>query len=310
MDGIAQGLIQGVLFVGVIGLAGLPFFVWRRPPVYYWRCPRCRSRNPVEASECAHCQRAFSPEDRTNAARADWKPLDLLAVYAAASIAGPAVGLLALAIMGRLPFDLQSAPEARLLESPDARWLLELFTSLLFAVLCIWLLNGRHRWPLSEVGLHLHDAGRWAAIGVGVGLVAFAVGELYEMAAGRVPFLREEQQRIAGLFPTRWNDPLWVLIVPILLVLNPLGFELFFRGMLYRLLRARWTATPAMWLSACVFAVSGGSLVAFSPFLLLGAVNALLYERTRSLVPGIVASSVQATATIGWIALRDLSTLS
>jgi uncharacterized protein len=72
---------------------------------------------------------------------------------------------------------------------------------------------------------------------------------------------------------------------------GPLMEELCFRGVLYRGLRASWGIVPSLIVSSLWFAVLHND---FSPWLLfhkfaVGAVNALLYEKTKSLVPAVVA---------------------
>ena len=72
---------------------------------------------------------------------------------------------------------------------------------------------------------------------------------------------------------------------------GPFMEELCFRGVLYRGLRASWGILPSLIVSSLWFAVLHND---FSPWLLfhkfaVGAVNALLYEKTKSLVPSVVA---------------------
>jgi membrane protease YdiL (CAAX protease family) len=67
--------------------------------------------------------------------------------------------------------------------------------------------------------------------------------------------------------------------------------ELCFRGVLYRGLRASWGIVPSLIVSSLWFAVLHND---FSPWLLfhkfaVGAVNALLYEKTKSLLPAVVS---------------------
>jgi membrane protease YdiL (CAAX protease family) len=66
--------------------------------------------------------------------------------------------------------------------------------------------------------------------------------------------------------------------------------ELCFRGVLYRGLRASWGVFPSVIVSSLLFAVLHGEL---APWLLfhkfaVGTLNALLFEKTKSLTPAIV----------------------
>lgn len=72
---------------------------------------------------------------------------------------------------------------------------------------------------------------------------------------------------------------------------GPVMEELCFRGVLYRGLRASWGILPSLIVSSLWFAVLHNE---FAPWLLfhkfaVGAVNALLYEKTKSLVPAVIA---------------------
>ena len=81
----------------------------------------------------------------------------------------------------------------------------------------------------------------------------------------------------------------------------PIVEELTFRGLLYGTLRTRLGAVPAAALSALVFVLPhdyglAGSLSVFWS----GVIWALAYERTRSLLPGILAHSVNNAISPAW----------
>lgn len=74
-------------------------------------------------------------------------------------------------------------------------------------------------------------------------------------------------------------------------ILGPFLEELCFRGVLYRSLRSMWGVGPSLIVSSLVFAVLHCEL---APWLLfhkfaVGAINALTYEKTKSLTPAIVS---------------------
>jgi membrane protease YdiL (CAAX protease family) len=76
--------------------------------------------------------------------------------------------------------------------------------------------------------------------------------------------------------------------------------ELLFRGVLYGTLRLRFGPWPATAVSAGLFALAHGyGVIGFASVLMSGVLWAVAYERTRSLLPGILAhaaNNVQATA--------------
>ena len=85
-------------------------------------------------------------------------------------------------------------------------------------------------------------------------------------------------------------------------VLAPVLEELLFRGVLYGTLRLRLGPWPATAVSAGVFALAHGyGVIGFASVAMSGVLWAVAYERTRSLLPGILAhalNNIQATAIV------------
>jgi len=77
-------------------------------------------------------------------------------------------------------------------------------------------------------------------------------------------------------------------------VIAPVVEEIAFRGFIYGGLRNKWGVTVSVLVSSFVFALAhsfsvGGSILLLGPSLFVaGVALALVYERSRSLVPGIV----------------------
>ena len=73
----------------------------------------------------------------------------------------------------------------------------------------------------------------------------------------------------------------------------PIFEELAFRGLLFGMLRRRFTFLPAALLSASIFALAHGySLLGFISVLWSGFLWAWIYDRTGSLIPGMVAHAL------------------
>ena len=85
-------------------------------------------------------------------------------------------------------------------------------------------------------------------------------------------------------------------------LLAPVLEELLFRGVLYGTLRLRFGPVAATLGSAAIFALAHGyGTVGFASVLMSGVLWAVAYERTRSLLPGMLAhavNNVQATAIV------------
>lgn len=85
-----------------------------------------------------------------------------------------------------------------------------------------------------------------------------------------------------------------VPVVALIVFVAPIAEEIFFRGMLFGGLRRRLSTIPSAAISAVVFgalhATTGVSAV--PPLIIFGFVLALLYEKTGSLVPGMIAHAI------------------
>ncbi|MEQ1793088.1 MAG: CPBP family intramembrane glutamic endopeptidase, partial [Nitrospira sp.] len=144
---------------------------------------------------------------------------------------------------------------------------------------------------LSGFGLQIP----WQKIGrlAGVVLAVVAAGLWGEWVMGRVA----ESLHLTNHW-TEWFDPdlVWasgpVLTISLLeyVVFAPIFEELAFRGILYAILRRRLGPLPAALISASIFAAAHGyGLIGFVSVLWSGLLWAWLYERTGSLVPGMIA---------------------
>ena len=136
---------------------------------------------------------------------------------------------------------------------------------------------------------------QWRQIGrlAGVVLAVVAAGLWGEWVMGRVA----ESLHLANHW-TEWFDPdlVWasgsVLTISLLeyVVFAPIFEELAFRGILYAILRRRLNPLPAALISAGIFALAHGyGLIGFISVLWSGVLWAWLYERTGSLIPGMIA---------------------
>ena len=80
-------------------------------------------------------------------------------------------------------------------------------------------------------------------------------------------------------------------VVVLIAVVAPIAEEIFFRGMLFGGLRRRLSTYPSAAISALVFGALHATtgVTAVPPLIVFGFMLALLYERTGSLVPGMIA---------------------
>jgi len=139
---------------------------------------------------------------------------------------------------------------------------------------------GRIPWRegLLRLGLRRFDRSAWVYMAASIGVYLVFV-TAYVALVGE-----PDQEDIAEAFG---SVPWQILLVAIA---APISEELFFRGMLFGGLRRRMPRIVAALVSAVIF----GALHAFSgisavpPLIAFGFILALLYERTGSIVPGIL----------------------
>ena len=139
----------------------------------------------------------------------------------------------------------------------------------------------------------------WATVGlVGVSTLADVLVDLAGARLGvETHWTDGFQERLV------WGTPGEVLADAIdSCVFAPVLEEPLFRGVLYATLRLRLRTAPATLVSAAIFALAHGyGVVGFVSVFASGVLWALAYERTRSLLPGMLAhaaSNVQATAIV------------
>ncbi len=155
------------------------------------------------------------------------------------------------------------------------------------------LLFGLTRFPGSWAALGFRPVrARWWAIGAAAGVVAAALAWLVGVAVERagVPVPPHPVETVLA----RADDARALALVLVgVTVPVALGEETFFRGLAYRLLRARFGIGVAIVASALLFAlVHGVEPGAWLPILPVGIVFAVVVERSGSLAPAIVGHTV------------------
>jgi membrane protease YdiL (CAAX protease family) len=131
---------------------------------------------------------------------------------------------------------------------------------------------------------------------VGIVLAVVAAGLWGEWVMGRAA----DALSLANHW-TEWFDPnlVWAsgstLTISLLeyVVFAPLFEELAFRGLLYAMLRRRFQFMPAAFISAGLFALAHGyGFIGCVSVLWSGFLWAWIYEKTGSLIPGMIAHAV------------------
>jgi len=164
------------------------------------------------------------------------------------------------------------------------------------------LLLRRRGVPLRPVIGARRPLGRLVAIGAGVGVVTLIASTLVVgILVGISGSDATPDQVLTGDIA---ETPLQLLLAILAaVVMAPVAEELLFRGLLHRGLRVRLTIVPATAISSVLFAVIHVEVVLSQPLALVGltlagAVMALAYERTGSLVVPVVIHAVYNALTL------------
>lgn len=166
-------------------------------------------------------------------------------------------------------------------------WLFGAVVGLLLP-LCFVFRGRLHR--AAQLGLHLPHRGKeflWGFLAFATFPALVFLGLALTYRLGKFDPLRTNPVFSVALGSTGPLD--WVILFLLVALLGPALEEFLFRGLLYRSLRNLWPPAPAILISAFFFSAIHPSVATLLPVALLGMVLAYLYEKTGSLVPGMVA---------------------
>lgn len=212
-----------------------------------------------------------------------WRVWEALPVVVAAVAASGVASLLFAAAFGSV------GGPALLLTGLSFQVALAVFTILWVAI--------RHRGWVPALGLRSHRAERDVAVGgftgaAAYGVIRFLVGPavivVWDVIAGHPPGPSNQ-------FPGVDFGIVEILLGVVLVVLvTPIGEEVFYRGFVFGGLRARMGFWAAALVSAALFGLShlAGGAVLVPLLFVFGLSQAFLYERRRSLVAPIAAHAM------------------
>ena len=196
------------------------------------------------------------------------------------------VTYLAVQIGGGIILVLALGTEAVVSQDPTATvWLVGV--AAISALIAAFVANViRVRSP-AAIGL-AKTGGRWLLIGAGAGLLGFLINRLVIVLYVWISGDTSNPQQ--GMADTAMGGSLvqFVLLVILGGLLAPLGEELLFRGVLFGWLR-RWGFVLAAGISALVFGIAHGLNVVFPAAIVLGLLNAYVYEKSGSIWPSVIA---------------------
>jgi len=172
----------------------------------------------------------------------------------------------------------------------------------------------RYRMALRQIGLPALPTRRQLFIGLSAGLVMVLASTVFETAMDWVlrhlltmhtyRMLAEMSKAMsAGALAEslRHKPTLYALLFFGGAVCAPVGEEFFFRGFLYNCVKHRIGVTAAVLISAFFFALAHGGPLLVLAILPIGAMLALMYERTGSLWVTIIMHMVNNAIGFLWV---------
>jgi membrane protease YdiL (CAAX protease family) len=148
-----------------------------------------------------------------------------------------------------------------------------------------------------------HFGIRPAPVGRAIGMLAAAAGAFYAFSAIYGAAVRPDNpQTLVEDVGANESATLLVLGGLMVIVVAPVCEELFFRGMLFRVLRNRLPFWPAAAIVGAIFGLVHGALIIAPVLAFLGGALCWLYERTGSLLPAIALHVINNTVTYAVLA--------
>lgn len=184
------------------------------------------------------------------------------------------------------------SPEQRLIRETALEFGLSAMTGLMALSVLVILIRRAGGQP-ADIGLLTRDLGKNIAWGVGgyCALLPILLASAFISNAVFRGFKTPEHPIVPMLFAG--DSLVFIMLFLTGTALAPFFEEIFFRGVLYRGLRAGMSFAAAVIVSAAAFAIVHPQLPAgFLPIFALGAVFAVLAETRRSLVPSMVAHAL------------------
>ena len=147
--------------------------------------------------------------------------------------------------------------------------------------------------PLQMLGLRLKNTLRMVGVGF-AGYAAFLVimiviALLFGWLAGGAMPLAQTTEEIIGAAQTPGEIAIYFVLV---CIFAPIFEELIFRGYVYAGLRRIMSPRAAILIGAAAFSAVHLNAEAFLVIMLIGVMLCYLYERTRSLIPAMIAHGV------------------
>lgn len=215
--------------------------------------------------------------------RAPWHWVDILVILAGALL----VGSLANAAVSAAVHTVDGSLSSQDRTSVEAMAGQLAFYGVAISITLLVLAGGRSV-RVSELGWRRPSV-NWLLASVPLAVAGLAIAGILVGISGSL--LRTSDNQQCQVVQQQYGHSL-LLALPVVCIAAPIVEETVFRGVIYRWLRGVLPLGYAMALSAAVFAVAHAISVLFLPLMGLGILLAWIYERSRSLWPGVLVHAL------------------
>ena len=279
--------------------AFFPIYFWRIEPKLIWFCPACTSANTDSTRRCRHCERLYTREETVLRLHGNPEPSDVMVI----SLAALLVHRLCLYIIFliRDGSDLLTEVVDITTLSPSQLWTIELIVANALIWLCFHCVTARYLGRLNSIGLQFTFSYRQIALPLVLAPLLFLFSEStvhvilqvsrWTSFATLENLVQWERDQESAYLPEDFDASI-ILIAFVSVVLSPIAYEVFYRGIGYSAFARRFGYSAGIILSALFYAIFHGGVIQFIPSFVFGVVVALLFHRTRSLIPSIITHSL------------------
>lgn len=232
--------------------------------------------------------RLASPSPRKVA----WTWLDIVVVIAVMFLGAAILAVVAVAVLDQIDGALPHAARVAL-ASGTAELILEVLP-----IVSIIVIVRLRKSPLSSLGWTIprDSTGRsllprWGFLALPIAVATVVIAWVLLIASGVILHLLVPQQDISNGQCTAIRDnfgPYLLLILPLTCIVAPVCEETLFRGFIYGKLRSSLPLWAAIVVIALFFGFVHLEILLFLPLVGVGAILALTYEYSGSLIPGAI----------------------
>jgi uncharacterized protein len=215
--------------------------------------------------------------------RAPWDWHDILLILVVAVLVGGVGSVLASGLVRSLDGALSAQDRA----SVEALAAQLVFYGVAIAVTLL-VITGRRHVAVAELGWRRPSL-NWVLAAVPLAIVGLGVAAILTGIAESLLHGPQNQQCIA--VRQQYGHSV-LLALPVVCVAAPIVEETVFRGVIYRWLRGVLPLNVAMLASGAIFAAAHAITLLFLPLLGFGVLLAWIYERSRSLWPGVLVHAL------------------